>query len=136
MPEATGNVFVYGSLLQGLGNHSVMQSTFGETMYRMMRGVIRPDQELVLCQWKTHTSFPFVAPAGSLPAGNIHGEVYFNVPHMRHLDALEGYPNFYNRAQFQVDCDGEEVPAWVYFIEHEHPDSYVAVQGGDWRNVR
>lgn len=45
-------------------------------------------------------------------------------------DALEGYPNFYNRTQIPVKLDdGSEVMAWIYHIDEEQSDR---VESGDW----
>ena len=110
-------VFVYGTLKKDRGNHRTMDRARGR----------------FIGEWKTDPvwtmyhlgGFPAIVPDGHT---SIKGEVY-EVDSLEPLDALEGYPNFYNR----VLIDTQYGPAWVYFIPSE---SFKAnrniIQSGEW----
>lgn len=45
-------------------------------------------------------------------------------------DSLEGYPNFYNRTQIQIEMDdGRSLMAWIYHIDESQEET---VTHGDW----
>jgi len=67
---------------------------------------------------------------GSFPAVTegkfkIKGEVYaVDDETFAYLDAIEGYPDFYNRKQISVRISSAKVTAWVYFIDNVTLDTY------------
>ena len=123
-------VFVYGSLLNGLGNHYILgNSTFlgrGVTdypEYRMVSlglfpGVIHTDR----AQGETYC---------------IEGELYeVTEAVLERLDYLEGHPDFYNRRLTSVYVpETEEVhTAWIYLLTEDYLDQYDEVRSGDWKD--
>lgn len=107
-------VFVYGSLKQGFGNHRLLEGSkyLGEA-------VTKPEFTMY-----DLGAFPAITRGGS---SEIHGEVYEvddNV--FQRLDALEGYPNFYDRMQIETPY-GE---AWVYFVDKSYNSS--VIETGVW----
>lgn len=45
-------------------------------------------------------------------------------------DMLEGYPNFYNRSQIEIQLDdGNTLTAWIYHIDEQQDNR---VESGDW----
>lgn len=100
-------VFVYGTLMQGYGNHRnyLSQSEFlgkGEITGYALYAV---------------SSFPGVV----LEAGEkVKGEVY-NVddPTLKRLDSLEGEGSLYLRKQVEVLLNGQLVQGWAYLWNHE-----------------
>lgn len=111
----TGKVAVYGSLRKGLSNHHVIDGAemIGKTKIK---------------GFDMHSlgAFPFITHGD----GEVTVEVY-EVPDMdyaRGLDALEGYPNFYDRELVETEF-GE---AWVYFIDDEATADHPPVPDGDW----
>lgn len=94
-------VAVYGTLKNNFGNHHVMRAAGGEYV-----GTTRvPNFCLV-----DLGPFPAAMPE---PNSNILVEVY-EVQDMDPLDALEGYPHFYDRDTIQTEFG----TAWIYFQEH------------------
>lgn len=113
-------VFVYGSLLEGLGNHSILEGS----------KALGPARTVEDFKMVSLGSFPGVLEGGEYP---IIGEVYeVNRLTMGRLDALEGYPTFYDRRKVQLDT-GEE--AWMYILANqERYQDNLEVYGGDWRS--
>lgn len=109
------NVFVYGSLKKGFGNHKHHLE----------------DQRFV----KNVTIEGFdMYSIGAFPAivdgeGTIQGEMYkVSIEAFKSLDRLEGYPNHYDRKL--VKCTtGEE--AWIYYYKTA-PYSRQKVESGIW----
>jgi len=114
-------VAVYGSLRKGLHNH----------------GCLRNSKQVA-----TGTVEGFgLYSLGSYPALSQHGEhnntvveVYeVSEATMHGLDALEGYPSYYNRMVCPITTeDGTTVDAWVYYIQEEITGPLVA--SGDWKS--
>ena len=107
-------VAVYGSLRKGLGNHRFLTSSkflgkdviTGFNMYSL-------------------GAFPYVTPTKE--SNTIVVEVYeVNDNVFLSLDALEGYPTFYDRMKITTKYGY----AWIYFIKDygKHPK----VVSGDW----
>ncbi|MBR9909640.1 MAG: gamma-glutamylcyclotransferase [Gammaproteobacteria bacterium] len=109
-------VFVYGSLKRGGHNHYLLQTS------------------VCMGEWRTRELFslydlgPF--PAVCLEGGSrISGEVYQVSPGtMADLDALEGYPGWYQRTQIDT-CYGR---AWIYYLQSAPADG-VLIDCGEWR---
>lgn len=108
-------VFVYGSLRKGGYNSFLLRdSEFIKT--------VKTKDEMSL--WDLGT-FPAVS---FHPVVQIVGEVYeVNKETLQRLDSLEGYPNFYDRTQIELD-DGSK--AWIYFLHHVTSNKLIST--GDW----
>lgn len=101
------NVFVYGTLMKGHGNHRnfLSQSEFlgsgeitGYAMYEV-------------------SSFPGIVPESG---ENVKGEIYeVDQATLRRLDYLEGEGSLYNRKQVEVLVKDKLVRAWTYVWNNE-----------------
>jgi gamma-glutamylaminecyclotransferase len=114
-------VFVYGSLLSGLGNHRLLASArfFG-------RGITQP-----VFTMGDLGSYPGVAAGGRTA---IVGEVYeVDDETLAGLDMLEGHPRFYERIQVGVTIEGRARRAWIYLLPRAHVVRLPRVYDGDWR---
>jgi gamma-glutamylcyclotransferase (GGCT)/AIG2-like uncharacterized protein YtfP len=71
-----------------------------------------------------------IVDLGSFPAVTqgkfkIKGEVYeVDEETGEYLDAIEGYPNFYNRKVISVNVASAKIQAWVYFIDKVQIENY------------
>lgn len=113
-------VFVYGSLMQGYGNHGLL--TESSTTFKGRASV----EEFAL---HSLGSFPAAVPC----AGNgsvIHGEVYLvSDSTLARLDRLEGHPTFYERQV--VTLQGLDTEVFMYVYQGE-PNALCT--SGDWRD--
>lgn len=112
-PEDKPLVFVYGTLKRGFGNHRVMLLAGGH----------------FVCEGKTLEHLPLIQRG--LPylldqpgrGRQVEGEI-FRIPDRsgwRHLDLLEGHPDFYRRRLTDIlGSDGETYEAWTYFLARDH----------------
>lgn len=113
----TQNVFVYGSLMSGLGNHGWLNGTplTGATS-------TKPGFTMV-----TLGAFPGVVEHGN---GIVKGELYdVDAITMQMLDQLESNGSFYTRKQVVLEC---KTTAWIYLLD----ESYLGRSGvvnGCWR---
>lgn len=99
-------VFVYGTLKNGESNHAVMGDK------RLLKGHARAHGFVMV----DLGNFP---GAVKVPNGgwHIYGEVYeVNDETFKRLDALEGYPRFYNREVIDLDYYGK---TWIYTLPRE-----------------
>lgn len=127
---AEGNTFIatYGSLRRGMQNFRVNAAGGGEyvgtgttkdkcTIYRYS-GCYFPSVSL---KPEEHEATHVVVDVFEAPIdGGLDGA----------YDSLEGYPNFYNRTQVEIELDeGQTLTAWIYHIDE--PQEEVVV-GGDW----
>jgi gamma-glutamylcyclotransferase (GGCT)/AIG2-like uncharacterized protein YtfP len=121
-------VFVYGSLLSGLGNHRVLTQHWphklgpGRTLKAEFRMV-------------GLGGFPAVSEGG---VESVVGEVYMVTKEgFADLDSLEGYPGFYDRMRVQVVLgDGRTmVDPWMYVLRGREARRTTGphVPRGDWR---
>lgn len=111
----TDLVFVYGSLLSGLGNH------------RCLRGAEKVGEWITPPQYKMFDlgMFPAICLGGDTP---IKGEVYrIDEAILKRLDVLEGEGTFYHRNKIVTEY-GE---AYVYYYDAGPRADRVA--DGDWR---
>ena len=120
-------VFVYGSLLRGLGNHSVLTSNGSATF-------VREDETPPFYTMVDLGSFPGVFQCGST---RIVGEVWSVDRACREaLDRLEGHPHFYRRTPVSlVGTRGAE----TYFLQRGGAGRIGGrpmVASGDWRSHR
>ncbi len=112
---------VYGSLRAGLGNHRVL----GDSP-RQEDGIIKDQFRMV-----SLGGFPGLLEDGQ--ATDVVVEVYEveTSATARRLDALEGYPSFYNRRKVEL-VDGRV--CWVYFLEGTRYNELPKVNSGDWKS--
>ena len=109
-------VFVYGSLREGLHNHPLLEDSQKVGEFRF---------ELPFSMYSLG-GFPALVP-DEVP-NLITGEVYeIDQPTFERLDRLEGYPRFYDRQLINTPAGD----AWVYFINNETYQT--KVDSGDWK---
>jgi len=112
------NVFVYGTLKSGYGNHALLQ--------RSVKGysAVAPGINLYKGDY-----FPF-AMRGQ---GQAIGEVYeIDNALLKKLDDLEGHPMFYHRELTPVILDnGQTIKAWIYLYDKAH--HYPIIADGNWQ---
>lgn len=112
MLKDKGNlVGVYGTLKQGYGNYTVMQSAEG-----VFKGKALTKDKFIMNGY----GFPYIIPDTSDVAKQVVLELFEvderGVTH--ELDSLEGHPTFYKREEIPVILEnGEETTAWVYIYQ-------------------
>lgn len=121
-------VFVYGTLMQGEGNHRLLATE--DAAY------LGPcDTEPVFTMYHLG-GFPAVAPEGDTA---IRGELYVVGDRtLAALDRLEGHPSFYTRTTIRL-AGGSEVLAYVMPAERIARDRWWGsnprtIASGDWRD--
>lgn len=111
-------VFVYGSLKQGFGNHK----------WHLSNSEYLGEAE-TLPQYSIFSlgSFPGVIKGGTTC---IQGELY-NVTRkeLRSLDALEGHPSFYAREEIETS----EGTAWIYLLPKDEYSEHEIIESGIWK---
>jgi len=113
-------VFVYGSLLRGLGNHRLLERA-------RFVGVARTPARFTMHDLG---AFPAIANDGHTA---IVGEVYaVDGPTLERLDRLEGHPTHYRREPIELE-DGELAHIYVYVASLAGAQ---VVASGDWRGHR
>ena len=113
-------IFVYGTLMKGEGNHSILssQSTqfLGEAITR--RGFTLYDLG----------AFPGMVKGGT---GAVIGEIYeVTKTTLAHLDYLEGHPQFYRREMIKLQ-DGMNLQ--TYILNDAFIQDCTVIKSGDWR---
>lgn len=105
-------VFVYGTLLQGQGNHRVLERHGARCL-----GEFKTVEKYRM----TADGIPFVTDHDQVC--QIRGEVYGVTDEgLRALDTLEGHPRFYTRRAVQcvsMKTDEVEVRAFLYFCDNQ-----------------
>lgn len=127
-------VFVYGSLMSGLGNHKLLFNRYDKLEPSTLEGFdLYPVG--VGC-------FPGIVRG----EGTVKGELYYIKPHLYpltllNLDSLEGYdPRYpkmgtYIREKVKVRTqEGQEVDAYVY-VWNRPVVKEDRIEGGSWRDV-
>ena len=110
-------VFVYGTLKSGGAIRGLNQFGEGAAIVGKAK-TMYPDYEM-----SDLGAFPGVFLNGKF---HIEGEVWeVNDQVMEQLDAIEGYPDFYNR-QVTHTTQGK---AWMYYLEGEAYKDYAGVRG-------
>lgn len=117
-------IAVYGSLLVGLHNHSVI-SQHGKDSYKLLgEDVIRDNFTLI----SLHDSFPGLIPNTDKDIP-VKIEVYrVNEAVYQSVERLEGYPSFYDKHLVDTKFGQAE----VYVLGEEYL-SYPIVESGDWK---
>lgn len=114
-------VAVYGSLLSGLHNHYL----FGDAPVLIDQDTVSGKYDMYPYSPMAH--FPYLCKGDS----TIQVEVYeVDDTILKRLDALEGYPHFYNREEVVTDKGHK---AWVYFLEKIPTPNEEKVPSGDWK---
>ena len=116
-------VAVYGTLRQGFHNHYLLNG--GKFL-----GQAKAKFPAVMF---SAGGFPKVDLTKELPElPPITVELYeVSEDILKHnLDALEGYPGWYDRSVMPFDTDTGEVAAWIYHME---TDDRPVVESGDWK---
>lgn len=133
MAKSTHTVFVYGSLLSGLGNHHYL-----ETSTKVGDATIAVDEKLAMFDF-TGGAYPHVCAAKDCQTGatKIKGEIYeVNDETLESLDWLEGCPTHYGRKRVSASLDsGLKLQAYVYIASKEtvrHSEG-PKISDGDWR---
>jgi gamma-glutamylaminecyclotransferase len=117
----TTRVFVYGSLLAGEPNHSVLRHA-----KRIAKSCTAPTFAL-----HDLGAFPGMVDGG---VHAVVGEVYeVDDSTLAALDRLEGHPRFYRRAQITL-ADGES--AETYLLRPAQVKGCPLVESGSWRGHR
>lgn len=123
-------VFVYGSLLTGMGNNRHMSGC------RLVGPATTQGSGLALHD--TGYGFPAVERGGYLVTP-IVGELY-EVPaaQLPHLDRFEGVPRLYQRTTVAVVLDnGRECDAYIYTMGSEQiQPQFKPLPAGNWRAYR
>lgn len=116
-------VFVYGSLLSGLGNHPVLTDHGSRK-----RGNARTAPRYTMLSLG---AYPGVTPFGT---DAIVGEVYqVSDRGLAALDRLEGHPRFYRRQMHDVTYgNGRTVRAWIYLLGKDYLEGNEQI-APDWR---
>jgi gamma-glutamylaminecyclotransferase len=121
--EKTPYLFVYGTLMRGFGNNTILKSSqfidsaSTEEEYKLVADVI-----------------PFLVDE---PRGYVHGELYKVNEHVLEIiDQLENHPNWYERRVINVISEvGDKYSAWTYFIHERHiPKTHDTVESGIYRD--
>jgi len=97
------NVFVYGTLKQGYGNHNFLEnSEFVGNAYTFDKYSLYID------------NIPFVV---NVPVSHIQGELYrVDQKTLSEVDRLEGHPYFYKRKRVNIKLEsGKLTRGWLYF---------------------
>lgn len=121
-------VFVYGSLLSGLGNHRWLE-----------RGgaVLFAPAVLDETGWRLVSlgAFPAMVRTSYAEQQAVVGEVYeVDGPTLAALDRLEGVPHNYDRIEVQVRLGLSRAPVWTYaMLDCDWINCPDVVPGGDWR---
>eukprot|EP00026_Physarum_polycephalum_P018695 Phypoly_transcript_20375.p2 GENE.Phypoly_transcript_20375~~Phypoly_transcript_20375.p2 ORF type:complete len:145 (+),score=27.16 Phypoly_transcript_20375:109-543(+) len=123
--QAPITVICYGTLRQGFSNHHFLKgATFLGNGKLVKYGTM-------------YNTGPF--PILSISDTSLHSifvEVYHvNEDIFRHLDMLEGYPEFYTRTEEEVKMEnGEIVVGWVYHQNNDKGDLKAKhiIESGDW----
>lgn len=118
--ERQNLVFVYGSLMSGMGNHGLMEheeAKFVEETFTKDNFIMK-DLGYFPAASKDKSGVP------------IKGEVYdVDIEAMISLDQLEGHPNFYERIKVPLENNME---AWMYLVPRDRIMG-IKIESGDWR---
>jgi gamma-glutamylcyclotransferase (GGCT)/AIG2-like uncharacterized protein YtfP len=123
----THTVFVYGSLLSGLGNHGLLQRHDARAL-----GNGRTADAFTMISLG---AFPGVIEKGDTA---IEGELYeVDDDGVAGLDMLEGNGSFYTREQKLIRTDGGTVVAWIYLLPPRYLEEREdVVASGNWRDAQ
>jgi gamma-glutamylcyclotransferase (GGCT)/AIG2-like uncharacterized protein YtfP len=113
-------IFVYGSLLLGMGNHGLLDNQDSELVDTFETP---PEFTLLDLGW-----YPGVVMVGDT---SVKGELYrVSQAVWRDVEQLEGYPQFYDRTVL----DTPHGPAVMYVLGEDYLSNYESVSSGDWKS--
>jgi len=113
-------IFVYGSLMGGEFNHSILER---ENNKFIRKAITTSDYSLF-----DLGGFPGMTRPGN---HSIMGEVYEVCEEtVRHLDILESHPQFYIRSLIYLD-DGEIVS--TYILDNAYAKNSPLIESGNWK---
>lgn len=117
-------VFVYGTLLKDLSNHSLISRD--STHKFCGEHTTGAEYTMISCG-----GFPAVLQGGNT---GIVGEVYEVDENTLYgpLDGLEGYPRFYDRKYIHTPYGD----AWMYYLPEEAKRHYPTVSSGNWKTYK
>lgn len=111
-------VFCYGTMKEGMGNHSVIKGAGGILLHKKA---------------ETVEKYPLIFSGIPLLLNepnkgfNVEGEIY-KVLEMRDIDRLQGHPHFYKRKKIWVKASSklnkEQINAWAYFLNKDIFNKY------------
>jgi len=113
-------VFVYGTLMKGQFNHSILRDPAVKFLGSAVtqRGFTLYDLG----------SFPGMVMGGS---NSIIGEIYeVDRFTLMQLDGLESHPTFYKRTKIKLQC-GKKVQ--TYLLNNEYIVGCPVIKSGDWK---
>jgi gamma-glutamylaminecyclotransferase len=118
----THKVFVYGTLMSEFHNHYLLNDS-------KYLGNGKTNTKMIMVQSSPTQGIPFVVDNDLSPfiqdnidfLNNISGEVYeCNDDTLKHLDRLEGHPNWYIRKEVMIKSEfGGYHRAWIYTMPIE-----------------
>ena len=117
-------LFMYGSLMQGFGNHFRIRNIFSEMKKAILQGFDM--YEL----W----TYPGIIPG----KGQIHGELYYILPEyfetiLKELDRIESGAGYHRELKEVFDNEGITILAYVYILNYDILDRCNKIESGDWR---
>ena len=119
MSKHTDLLFVYGSLLSGMGNHSLLNNDESDLVSTFETESIYSLRDLGY--------YPGVHKEGST---SIKGELWSVSERVwERVEQLEGYPSFYDRTPLETPYG----TAQMYFLAEEDVSERILVESGDWR---
>ena len=119
--RASTAVFVYGTLLQGEGNHDLLARA----------RFVGPGRTAPRFALHDLGAFPGLVDGGEHA---VEGEVYIVRPDtLARLDQLEGHPRFYRRAPIALE-DGSTVE--TYLLPRNRVEGRPVIASGSWRARR
>lgn len=122
--EKTPYVFVYGTLMSGFGNNTLLRSS---TL--VDSGTTEESYTLV-----AH-SIPYLLETEG--KGYVSGEIYeVDENTLVALDRLESHPTWYERKVINVVTEtGDRLEAWAYFMPNR-PSEATVIESGDYREYK
>ena len=117
------NIFVYGSLMKGGGNHFLLDNEYSEYVGKSVTK-------------REFTLYDLGGFPGMVSGGNnaVLGEIYKICLFVRsRLDQLEGHPQFYRRTIIELQS-GEKVE--TYLLNPSFAEGCDIIGSGDWRSKK
>lgn len=116
-------IFVYGSLLSGFYNHTLL-----DTPGAAFVGEAETRGGFALYDLG---SYPGMVEREDLPTETVKGELYaVDASTLREVDRLEGHPRYYTRTEIELST-GERVEG--YTLDHAQVARCTRIGSGDWR---
>lgn len=119
---AHSRLFVYGSLMQGFGNH------------RLLQGARFIGTAQTVAGFRLHALGGYPGLVSERGMGSAQGEVYeVDGDALAAIDKLEGHPRFYRRTLIRL-ADGTF--AETYLLKPHQVEGAPLVASGDWRSFK